>query len=121
MEDYIVRIVAALGMFLISWITERVTKLISTKIKNEKAQKYLSDVYSIVLNAVKSTYQEYVETLKDADMFNVDEQQRALEMAKEKIERELTEQSKKYIVDNFGDLNSWIINSIHSTLYDLKK
>ena len=121
MEDYIIRIIAALGMLLISWINERVVKLISTKIKNEKAQKYLSEIYLIVSGAVKSTYQETVETLKKEGKFDEAAQKQALETAKSKIRLELTDRMYSYLEKNIGDIEVWLNTAIHSELYDLKK
>ena len=120
MEDYTIRIIAFVGMILISWLTERIIHFINTKIKSDKARKYLTDISIIVSDSVKSTYQEYVETLKNNGTFTEEAQKKALEMSKEKIKSELTDSMKDYIVKNKGDFEVWLETAIHSELYNLK-
>lgn len=120
MKDYIIRIIAVLGFLVLSWLTERVISLLNNKIKNEKARKYLTDISIIVSDSVKSTYQEYVETLKNNGTFTEEAQKKALEMSKEKIKSELTDSMKDYIVRNKSDFEMWMETAIHSELYNLK-
>lgn len=120
MEEYIINILRTVGILLISWLAERVISLLNSKIKNEKARKYLTDISAIVSDSVKSTYQEYVETLKNSGTFSEEAQKKALEMSKEKIKSELTDSMKDYIVKNKSDFEVWLETAIHSELYNLK-
>lgn len=121
MKDYIIRIIAVLGFLVLSWLTERVIAFINSKIKNQKAAKYLSEFTYVVTGAVKATYQEYVEALKSADEFNLEAQKHALELAKKKIKEEMTTSTREYLEKNTDDIEALIETAIHSTLYDLKK
>ena len=120
MEDIIVKIILSIGIAVVSWLAERVISLLNSKIKNEKARKYLTDISIIVSDSVKSTYQEYVETLKNSGTFTEEAQKKALEMSKEKIKSELTDSMKDYIVKNKSDFETWLETAIHSELYNLK-
>lgn len=120
MNDVFIKIIIGIGTIIISSIAERLFELISAKIKNEKVQKHLSIATEIVCSAVKSTYQEFVQTLKEDDLFDLDAQQEALSIARGKIREELTDKSRKYIEDTFGSVDAWIDTTIHSVLYDLK-
>lgn len=80
----------------------------------------MSEISSIVSGAVKSTYQETVETLKREGRFDESAQKLALETAKSKIRLELTSGMEDYIAKNIGDVEVWISTAIHSELYDLK-
>ena len=104
---------------LVSWGAERLIALINSKLANSKYAKYLTSIVDVVTRAVKTTYQTYVETLKDKNMFTADAQKEALSKAGEMALAQLTDDSKKWIQTNFGDVKTWIANTIVS-VYDLK-
>lgn len=105
---------------LVSWGAERLIALINSKLANSKYAKYLTSVVDVITRAVKTTYQTYVETLKDKNMFTADAQKEALSKAGEMALAQLSEDSKKWIETNFGDVKTWIANTIESVIYDLK-
>lgn len=105
---------------LVTWGTERLIALINTKIKNTKYAKYLADSVDIVSRAVKTTYQTYVEALKDKNMFTSDAQVEALNKAKDIAVSQLSAEMKTFIESNFGDVEKWLTSTIESVIYDLK-
>lgn len=105
---------------LVSWGAERLIALINSKLANSKYAKYLTSIVDVITRAVKTTYQTYVETLKNKDMFTAEAQKEALSRAGEMALSQLTEDSKKWIATNFGDVKQWISNTIESVIYDLK-
>lgn len=105
---------------LVTWGTERLIALINSKIKNTKYAKYLADSVDIVSRAVKTTYQTYVEALKDKNMFTSDAQVEALNKAKDIAVSQLSTEMKTFIESNFGDVEKWLTSTIESVIYDLK-
>ena len=105
---------------LVSWGAERLIALINSKLANTKYAKYLTSVVDIITRAVKTTYQTYVEALKDKNMFTPDAQKEALSKAGEMALAQLSDDSKKWIETNFGDVKKWVANTIESVIYDLK-
>ena len=105
---------------LISFLGIKLSQWLSTKIKDEKAAALFTKAVDIVTNAVKITFQTYVESLKNSGSFGKDEQLIAFEKAKAIITSELTEDLKTFIVQNYGDLQTWISNQIEATIYKLK-
>lgn len=106
---------------LVSWSVERLVAFLNSKIKNAKALQYLTDAVGIVANAVKATYQTYVQALKDKDIFTADAQKTALSVAVNQAQNQMSNELKNYITNNFGDLTEWITSQIEVALYDLKK
>lgn len=106
---------------LVSWSVERLVAFLNSKIKNAKALQYLTDAVGIVANAVKATYQTYVQALKDKDIFTADAQKTALSVAVNQAQSQMSNDLKNYITNNFGDLTEWITSQIEVALYDLKK
>ena len=105
---------------LISFLGIKLSQWLSTKIKDEKAAALFKKATEIVTNAVRVTFQTYVESLKNSGSFGKDEQLIALNKAKDIITSELTEELKTFISENYGDLQAWISNQIEASIYKLK-
>lgn len=121
MKEILIYTGSTLLVALVSWAAERLIAFLNSKIKNQKIAGYLSAVTNVVVDAVKATQQEFVDTLKKAGEFNSEAQQKAFDMAKNKILLGLTEETKNFIKSNYGSLDKWLETAIHSALYDLKK
>ncbi len=113
-------VVTAVIIPLISIGGTQLIKLINKKIQNTEAAKHLTAATNIVLTAVRSVFQTYVETLKAQGKFDAHSQTVALTKAKDIALSQLTENTKAYIKENFGDLDSWLTNQIESTINLLK-
>ncbi|MBR6649029.1 MAG: hypothetical protein IKL29_06605 [Bacteroidaceae bacterium] len=105
---------------LVGWLSERLISLINAKISNTKYAQYLKDTLDIVTRAVKATYQTYVEALKNQNMFTEEAQKEALTRAKNMVLTQLSKDSQSFIESNFGNVETWIQESIEAVLYDLK-
>jgi ribosome-binding factor A len=124
MNQILLNILAALTtciiLPLISFLGIKLSQWLTTKIKDEKAAALFTKAVDIVTNAVRITFQTYVESLKNSGSFGKEEQLIAFEKAKAIITSELTEDLKTFIVQNYGDLQTWISNQIEATIYKLK-
>lgn len=119
-QTILLSVVSIVLTALVTWLSERLIAYLNTKISNAKYAKYLGDAVSIVTDAVKSTYQTYVEALKNENMFTEDAQKKALNRAKNAALSQLSQDLKVFIGTTFGDLETWIQETIESSLYDLK-
>ena len=113
-------VVSAIVLPLISIGGTQLIKLINSKIKNQEASKLLSDATSIVLNAVRTVTQTYVDTLKANGSFNKDAQLVALNKAKDIALSQMSTDVKDFINANFGDVQLWITNQIEASINLLK-
>ena len=105
---------------LASWGVSKLIAFLNSKIENEKAAELATDAVMAVYNAVKATYQTYVQAIKGTDMWTAEAQEKALKMALETAKASMTEEVKAYIKEHFGDLDEWLKSQTESTLYDLK-
>lgn len=108
----IVPIISLLGSKLIQWI--------GTKVKDEKAAAFLSKASEVVLSAVKSVFQTYVDSLKKSGAFDAEAQKTALNKATVIIKSQLGTELIDYIKKNYGDLDAWINTQVESTIDTLK-
>lgn len=113
-------IAVAAGTALVTWGLGILTAWLNSKIKNDKVKQYMNDALSIVDSAVKSTYQTYVQALKEQGKFDMEAQKVALEKAKNTILSQLSSGAQDYLKGVFGDIDEWMNTQIESRLYELK-
>ena len=113
-------VVTAVILPFISIGGARLITLINEKIKNDEAVKTLTTATDIVTSAVRSVFQTYVESLKNAGSFDKDAQEIALSKAKEVAMAQMSEKVKSYITTNYGSLEEWLTVQIEATINMLK-
>ena len=112
-------VVTAVILPLISYAGARLIAWLNAKIKDENAKQQLTVATDIVMNAVRSVFQTYVETLKKNGTFDKESQKVALIKAKDDALSQMSDEIKDYITKNYGDLETWI-TQIESTINILK-
>jgi uncharacterized protein YacL len=114
---------SALGVIitgLATWLTTVAINWLNSKIKNKELAMFAETVLKVVREAVKATYQSYVESLKGTDAWTKEAQEKALNDALKTAKSELTDGAIEYIKQYHGDVDEYITTLIHSILYDLK-
>lgn len=106
---------------LASWLSVVLTTWLSSKIKDKKIAKIVTDITQIIFDAVAAVTQSFVDTLKKNGKFDEAAQAEAQERALKIINSQLTEPMIQYIKDNFGDVQEYLKNRIEAMLYSLKK
>jgi len=113
-------VVTSIVLPLLSIAGAKLVQLINSKIKNNKAANFLSTATTIIINAVRSVFQTYVEALKKEDKFDEASQKLALLKARDIALNQMTEDVKNYITSTYGDLDTWINTNIEATINILK-
>ena len=113
-------VVTSIVFPLISIAGAKLIQFINSKIKNNKAADVLTTAPTIVINAVRSVFQTYVEALKKEGSFNKDAQIIALNKAKDIALTQMTDEVKNYLVTTYGSLDSWLDINIEATINILK-
>ena len=113
-------VVTSIVLPLISIAGAKLIQFINSKIKNNKAADLLTTATTIVINAVRSVFQTYVEALKKEGSFNKDAQIVALNKSKDIALTQMTDEVKDYLVTTYGNLDSWLDTNIEATINILK-
>lgn len=113
-------IVTCIILPLISFLGVKLTEWLNTKIKNEKGQALIKKATDIVLNAVRCVFQSYVEALKKSGGFDQKAQIYAFNLAKDIALKQLGDDAKNYIAQNYGDLEEWLKTEIEASINLLK-
>lgn len=122
-QELINILLAGLGTIitgLCAWAVTAFTKWMSTKTKDAKFNGFVCKIMELTMNAVKETYQTYVEAIKAAGKFDEEAQKKALEMCLTKIKSQLAPDMLDFIGQNFGDVTNYLKSLIESSLYTLK-
>lgn len=113
---------------LLAILTGYVVQFIRTKIKelniktdNELIKKYNTMIAETIYNCVVATNQTYVETLKAQGKFDEEAQKIAFENTYNAVLNILTEDTKKYIAETFGDLTIYLTQQIEAIVNKNKK
>ena len=114
-------IIGTIGTGLATWLTTMLVSWLNTKIKDRKLARWSSEVSMIIMNAVQTIFQEFVDTMKKNGTWNSEAAKEAKEKAYSIIVGQLTAELQNYITENFGDMKEWIMNQIEAMIYNLKK
>jgi len=87
---------------------------------NEALKALLDKVDYIIQVCVDATNQTFVSNLKKDDNFTKEDQETAFNMTFSSIENMLTDEDKEKIVGAFGDMSTFIKNSIEKYIQDSK-
>ena len=113
-------VVTCIILPLISFLGVNLTEWLNTKIKNEKGQALIKKATDIVLNALRCVFQSYVEALKKSGDFDQKAQIYAFNLAKDIALKQLGDDAKDYIAQNYGDLEEWLKTEIEASINLLK-
>ena len=113
-------IVTTILLPLISLIGAKLIRYLSNKIKNDKASQMLKMATEIVINAIKTVFQTYVDALKKEEKFDKESQVITFQKAKTVLITQMTDNVKRFIESTYGNLDIWIDTQIESTINNLK-
>ena len=113
-------IVTCIVLPLISFIGIKFTQWLNTKIKNDKGKALMERATQIVLDAVRCVFQTYVEALKKSGGFDQKAQIYAFNLAKDIALKQLGDDAKAYISENYRDLQEWLKTEIEASINKLK-
>lgn len=105
---------------LTSWGLTLLIKWLSSKIKNEKLASYMSQVGTIITNAVLYTEQTFVKTLKEENKWDSESYKKALNTALENAQSQLTENLSNWIKANYGDVKTYLTTLIEAQIASSK-
>lgn len=113
-------VVTAVILPLISYAGARLVTYLNSKIKDANAKILLTTATDIVVNAVRSVFQTYVDSLKASGSFDAQAQTQALTKAKDIALSQMTDEVKTFIDKKYGSIDAWLTTTIESTINLIK-
>lgn len=105
---------------VISGLGALITYLINKYIKNDKLKTIINSLNELVKNSVLEIYQTYVEALKKDGMFDEIAQKNALNKCLELIKTNMSADVKKWLEENYTDIDTYLKSLIEATIGLLK-
>ena len=109
----IIPLLGILTTFLVKYLNSKINET-QTKVDNDVLDKYLEMLKSTITTCVISTNQTYVDSLKAQGKFDLEAQQTAFTMTYEAVLELLSDEAKKYLIEAFGDLETYITKQIEA-------
>ena len=113
-------VVTSIILPLITYAGARLITYLNSKIKDTNARILLTTATDIVINAVRSVFQTYVDSLKASGSFDAQAQTVALTKAKDIALEQMTDKVKNFIAKNYGSVDAWLTTTIESTINLIK-
>ena len=113
-------VVTSIILPLLTYAGTRLVAYLNSKIKDENYRIQLTTATDIVVNAVRSVFQTYVDSLKASGSFDEKAQVIALTKAKDIALEQMTDEVKNFISKNYGSVDAWLTTTIESTINLIK-
>lgn len=88
---------------------------------NELYKKYMDMLEKTITKCVIATNQTYVEAIKKAGNFGMEQQKQAFQLTYDSVMAILTNDAKQYLQEAVGDLNTYITRQIEAAVSGNKK
>nr|DAL22735.1 MAG TPA_asm: holin [Caudoviricetes sp.] len=124
MNDILIKILVSVGILVLTNIFVYLSNLSKekiAKIENIKVREASEKLLDIITKCVSATNQEFVGDLKKEGKFDKDRQEEAWNRTKGKINKILDDESKGILEKAYGDLNSYINQSIEDEITNKKE
>lgn len=123
MKDFVIQALIYIGVavayvasgYIIKYISAK-TAEIDNKIANENASNILEEAEKAIVSAIDYTSQTFVDTLKEANAFDVEKQKEALDKALKKSLTMMSGTTIDFLKNTYGDINEWITTRIEETI-----
>ena len=112
-------LIGILTVVLIAFLGAK-KKQIKENTDNEILHKYIDMLDTTIVNCVLTTTQTYVESLKKEGKFDAEAQKKALENTYNNVLTILSADAITYLQEAMGDLQTYILNKIESTVLTTK-
>ena len=113
-------VVTSIVLPLLTYAGTRLITYLNSKIKDTNARILLTTATDIVINAVRSVFQTYVDSLKASGSFDAHAQTVALTKAKDIALEQMNDEVKAFISKNYGSVDAWLTTTIESTINLIK-
>jgi hypothetical protein len=123
MNDILIKILVSVGILVLTNVFVYLSNLSKekiAKIENIKVREAIDKLLDIITKCVSATNQEFVGDLKKEGKFDKDQQEEAWNKTKNKINKILDDESREILEKAYGDLNSYINQTIEDEVTNQK-
>lgn len=111
MTAVVLPILVAISGYLIAYLRKKAAE-VATNIEDQTIRYYIEEANEVVLQAVDTLFQTYVNDLKAKGQFTKEAQLEAFNRAKDITLQLLSNEAKEILVEIYGDFDLWIKTKI---------
>ena len=119
LKAILIPLLPLLALWAKTWVNEQI-KSIKDRNEREYFNYHLDKVNELIHTVVSDVKSVYVDTLKKDKAFTKEKQSEALNVAKNKVIKQLTNSATDVLNKTFVDYNSWIESKIEEAVEELK-
>lgn len=119
----LVPLIPLLGILARAWVQKQI-ELLQKELESKELQdfgEYLIILEDIVSSVILSIQQTYVEQLKKDNAWTVERQKEAFEIARQRVEAQLTEKGRVLLEKGLGDYEEFLDDLIESYVQGIPK
>lgn len=123
MKDFILNLLAVILAAAISFATPYLVNFlrkkgaqIAAQVQSSKAKQYLNEATEAIATAVTAVSQTFVDSLKQNNAFDKEAQVEAREKAKDMAMSIMSEETKYYIYETYGDISNYLTAKIEENV-----
>lgn len=123
MNDLILTAISTAILVVSGFVANALYKLADAKRAEAdltKADLIAAEIADATGDAVRMTFQTYVDSLKASGSFDEDAQEKAFSMALSALLSSLSQSAKDYISDNYGDITDYLTTKIEAEVKSQK-
>jgi hypothetical protein len=114
-ELCVIPLLGILTKYLVDYLVQKRQEITLTLDESQKA-KYIAMLIETIEDCIKATNQTYVDSLKASGSFDKAAQEAAFKKTYDNIMLILSEESKKYLTEIYGDLDVYIKQKIEAEI-----
>lgn len=118
-EVCVIPLLGILTTYIIKYINLKSNEIVN-RVDSDTADKYIKMLSDTITTCVIATNQTYVEALKKQNAFDAEAQKKAFKLTYEAVMKVLSEDSKTYLTELYGDLSAYIITKIEAEVNNSK-
>lgn len=119
--DTTIQVLASVLMLGATISVLSIAKLALRYAKSKSDNQCINDAIDIIQDAVDQVNQTYVADLKESGDFTAENQKIALQTAIENSINKMSDETKNYIEDNYGDITDYVTSKIESYIWRTKE
>lgn len=119
LEVCVIPLLGILTTYIIKYINLKSNEIVN-RVDSDTADKYIKMLSDTITTCVIATNQTYVEALKKQNAFDTEAQKEAFKLTYEAVMKVLSEDSKIYLTELYGDLSAYIITKIEAEVNNSK-
>lgn len=115
MTVVVIPLLVAISGYFIAYLRKKAAE-VAANIEDLTIRYYIQEANEIVLQAVETLFQTYVDDLKKKGQFTKEAQLEAFNMAKDITLKLLSAEAKAVLIELYGDIDLWIKTKIEQTV-----